>query len=202
MKKVAIAGAVLGAALALVPGVAAAQEEPLGSVELTSPECRQVELTATLAGGVYPDGARFEVDLLAGPNGGGAPSDHLGIIEVTSDNPGSKTLTLERDSYGGEAFVMARQGAGPDRGVFPERVIVVDTSCAREDDQAQTPDDDTPAPPTSEAPEPTEEPAPTDTPDPADEDEDDEVIRNYEFNREETSQVGEVPVGGVDTGMA
>ena len=131
-----------------------------GELTLKSEECREVELSAKLPAGVYQGGTRFEVDLLAGPNGGGAPSDHLGIVEVTWDKPGNKTFTLERDSYGGKAFVMARQGAGPDRGVFPERVIVVDTSCAREDDSKPSATPEPSAQPTTPAPttEPSAEP--------------------------------------------
>src|SRR5690606_5185365 len=52
-----------------------------GELTLKSEECREVELSAKLPAGVYQGGTRFEVDLLAGPNGGGAPSDHLGIVE-------------------------------------------------------------------------------------------------------------------------
>src|SRR5690606_25987097 len=39
------------------------------------------------------------------------------------------------------------------------------------------------------------------TPEPSD-DQDGEVIRNYELNPKDTSQVGKVPVGGVQTGIA
>lgn len=161
MRKLVVpAAALAGLVMTLSPGVALGAD-PAGTVSLTSSECREVNLTAKLAGGVYGPGTRFEVAVFVGPNGGGAPSEQKGLVEITFDKPGTTSFVLDRDSFGGEAFVKAVQVAGPDANVFAEKVITVDTSCARDEEPAPT---TTPAP--TEDPDPTETPDPTEDPEP------------------------------------
>jgi len=200
LKKLIFAGAAIAALLTAAPAVALAEEEPTpceaATAALEDGQAKKDRLDkATEALAAARANARGAVAVIAPdfPVDTASASDIQVAIDEVLRPRRDKAETDEDRALWENAMNVAKalRDALNEHQAAAEAALTIDLA-ALEKAKADA------CTPTTETPDPTT-PAPT-TPAPADED--DEVVRNYDLDPKETSQVGEVPVGGVDTGLA